>query len=412
MMVWMRKLLMVLVGALALAGAPACGGGARAEALPLKLTASDRLDARLTELTFSSPSLADPVKVRVLVPREAAAHPEARYPVLYLLHGSDRDSAFFTDFIDAERLTEGMGLVVVMPDGGSEGWYTNWPDGAKPRWEDFHLGELLPWIDAHEPVIAARSKRAIAGISMGGFGAMSYAARRPDLFAAAASFSGAVDLGTPAGSAPEVVGVEPWGPWTGPEIEWRGHNPYDLAENLRGVGLRIYTGEGDGTPNDIEVLIHQQSASFAARLAALGVPRTYDDYGLGGHSPDLWTRDLKQTLPWLETTFDHPVDPPARWSFKATEPTWTMRGYTLRASHDRLAWRALRDVRAQGFRVATDGPTTVRTAKRYAHRARYAVRVAPASGRVRRSVVRSAADGRLTISVPSSASVGITRAAR
>lgn len=400
----MRKLLLMVLVLAMLPAFPAAGAGAAG----LTLLSSTALDDRLTELTFSSPSLADPVKVRVLVPREAAADPGARYPVLYLLHGSDADASNWTDQLDAEALTEGMGLVVVMPDGGSEGWYTNWPRGAKPRWEDFHVKELIPWIDAHEPVIAARSKRAIAGLSMGGFGAMSYAARHPDLFAAAASFSGAVDLGVPKGIAPWLVSADPWGPWTGPEIAWRGHNPYDLAENLRGVGLQLYTGEGDGG-DDVEPVIFKESASLAARLADLGIPRTYVDYGRGGHDPELWTRDLSQALPWLTATFDHPVDPPARWSFLATERTWTMRGYTLRAARDRLAWRALSDVHARAFRVSTDGPTTVRTAKRYAHRARYRVTLRLTSGRTRRSVVRSAADGHLTIAVPGSARVGITR---
>jgi S-formylglutathione hydrolase FrmB len=402
----MRKLLVMV---LALAAASVVSA-AEARASALTLLSATPLDDRLTELTLASPSLAEPVKVRVLVPREAAANPGARYPVLYLLHGSDGDAAAWTN-LDAEAATEGMGLVVVMPDGGREGWYTNWPDGARPRWEDFHVKELVPWIDAHEPVIAARSKRAIAGVSMGGFGAMSYAARHPDLFAAAASFSGAVDLGVPSGIASWLVSADPWGPWDGPEIAWRGHNPYDLAENLRGLALSIYTGEGDGG-DGVEPVIFQESASLAARLAALGIPRTYVDYGRGGHDPELWARDLQQALPGLMARLDHPVDPPARWSFKATERTWTTRGYTLRATRDRLAWRSLSDVRAGGFRVRTDGPTTVWTAKRYARGARYRVVARLASGKVVRDVRRASDDGRLAVKVRGSARVTIARAAR
>lgn len=399
----MRKLLLMMGVALAVVALP---GGAHAKGLTL--LSSTPLDDRLTELTFSSPSLADPVKVRVLVPREAAADPGARYPVLYLLHGSDADATNWTDQLDAEALTEGMGLVVVMPDGGSEGWYTNWPRGAKPRWEDFHVRELMPWIEAHEPVIAARSARAIAGLSMGGFGAMSYAARHPDLFAAAASFSGADDLGTPKGIASWLVAAEPWGSWDGPEIAWRGHNPYDLAANLRGLALSIYTGEGDGG-DDVEPVIFKESASLAARLSALGIPRTYVDYGRGGHDPELWSRDLQQALPALMARLDHPVDPPARWSFRATERTWTMRGYTLRSIRDQLFWRQLSDVRAAGFTVTTDAATTVWTSKRYVRRARYRVVSRLASGKVVRDTQRATADGRLIVKVRESARVGITR---
>lgn len=397
-------LLMVLVMALC-----ACAGGASARAAGgLTLLSTTRIDARLTELTFRSPSLAAPVKVRVLVPREAASHPGARYPVLYLLHGSDGTAAAWTD-LDAEALTEGMGLVVVMPDGGSDGWYTNWPGGAQPRWEDFHVGELVPWIDAHEPVIAARSKRAIAGFSMGGFGAMSYAARHPDVFAAAASFSGALELGTPRGSAPGLVGVQPWGPWSGPEIAWRGHNPYDLAANLKGVGLWVYTGDGDGT-DDVEPILSAQSKAFAARTGALGIARTFVDYGRGGHDGALFARDLQQTLPGLAERLAHPVDPPSPWSFRATEQTWSVRGYMLRSSRNALAWRSLGRVRSGGFTVTTDAPTTVVTSRRYARRARYRVTLRRTSGTTLRRTLRASATGRLTVAAPGSARVEITRA--
>jgi S-formylglutathione hydrolase FrmB len=380
----------------------------------LALAGQQQLDERLTELTFVTPALADPVRVRVLVPRDAAAHPERRYPTLYLLHGSGGDASGWTN-LQAERVTEGLGLVVVMPDGGSDGWYTNWFGGGQPQWERFHVQQLIPWIDAHEPTIAARAKRAIAGLSMGGFGAMSYAARHPDLFVAAASYSGALDLGTPAGSAPSLVGVTPWGPWDGPEIRWRGHNPVDLADNLRGLDLSIASGNGraggplGGGDDPLEQTIHAQSASLAGRLADLGIARTFDDYGAGAHSGPYWTRGLERTLPRLMDTFAHPPDPVSPFSFTATERTFTVRGYTVRATRDALAFRTLRAVRGAGFDVSTDGPTTVTTARRYVRSARYRVRVRRAGRATVSRVVRSGADGRLTVLVPGSASVGITR---
>lgn len=386
----------------------------------LRLTASVPLSARMTELTFTTPALADPVRVRVLVPREAAANPGARYPTLYLLHGSGGDERAWTQ-LDAEQLTEGLGVVVVIPDGGTNGWYTDWPGGAQPQWERFHVDQLIPWIDAHEPTIAARGKRAIAGFSMGGFGAMSYAARHPDLFVAASSFSGALDLGTPHGGAAALLGVEPWGPWSGPEIRWRGHNPVDLAGNLRGMALSLSTGDGraggplggGGADDRIEPLIHAESAAFAARTAALGIARTYVDYGAGGHTGEYFKRSLQQALPGLMEALDHPPDPPVPFAFTATEQRFSVRGYAVRAARDALAFRTLSRVRGSGFLLTTDGPTTVVTAARYARSARYRVAVRPArrrGGAAMRRVLRSDARGRLTIRVPASAFVGITRA--
>jgi S-formylglutathione hydrolase FrmB len=384
----------------------------------LQLTGQVQLDARLSELTFTTPALADPVKVRVLVPSDAAAHPDWRFPALYLLHGSDADQTAWTDQMYAEDLTEGLGVVVVMPDGGADGWYTNWPGGRQPRWEDFHINQLIPWIDAHEPVIAARGKRAIAGVSMGGFGAMSYAARHPDLFVAAASFSGAVDLGTPAGIAPSITDAMPWGPWSASGLGWRGHNPADLAANLRGINLSIYTGngqpggalDGGGGDGQIEPVVEAESASLANRLAALGIPRLFDDYGPGDHSAAYWRRDLTETLPGLMDVFAHPPDLPSPFSFTATEQSFTIRGYTVRAARDALAFRTLANVRLAGFAYTGDGPATVTTARRYAHRARYRVRIRTDGRPVSSKVQRSTAGGRLTITVPAGGSVGITRA--
>src|SRR5258708_37343443 len=84
---------------------------------------------------------------------------------------------------------------------------------------------------------------------MGGFGAMSYAARHDDLFGAAASFSGAVDslYPTPATNLLFVSHVVDPGIWGDPvthEAVWRAHNPTDLARKLRGVALFLATGDG------------------------------------------------------------------------------------------------------------------------------------------------------------------------
>src|SRR6202022_3173993 len=62
------------------------------------------------------------------------------------------------------------------------------------KWETFHVGQLIPWVDANLRTVASRPGRAIAGLSQGGFCAMSYAARHPDMFTTAVSFSGAPDI--------------------------------------------------------------------------------------------------------------------------------------------------------------------------------------------------------------------------
>src|SRR3954462_15224531 len=189
------------LAAVVAAGLPGAAGAAGSD---IRVEARAQLSPRLSELTMTTPALDFPVKVRVLVPDGYDSHPKRRYPVLYLLHGSFDTSAGWTERGAAEQLTAGLPVIVVMPPtagkGNAGGWASDWWNegrGGPPRWETFTIGQLIPWVDANLRTIPRRDKRAIAGLSMGGFTAMSYAARHPDRFGAAASFSGAVDTNDP-----------------------------------------------------------------------------------------------------------------------------------------------------------------------------------------------------------------------
>src|SRR4051794_21341742 len=138
----------------------------------LKLMAERHVDRRLVELTFTTPALDDPTHVRVLLPG-GYERSDRRYPVLYLLHGAIDDYRGWTDEGNAERITAGKPLIVVMPDAGSDGYYSDWWNfgkGGPPEWETYHIDQLLPWIDHHLRTVPGRRGRAVAGLSMGGFG--------------------------------------------------------------------------------------------------------------------------------------------------------------------------------------------------------------------------------------------------
>jgi S-formylglutathione hydrolase FrmB len=289
----------------------------------IQIISSQRLDGRLTELTLSTPALAKPAHVRVLLPGGYRKQKPRRYPVLFLLHGAFGDATDWTHLGDAERITAGRKLIVVMPDGGQGGWYTDWVNrgqGGPPEWETFHIGELVPWIDDHYRTLPRRGERGIAGLSMGGFGAMSYAARHPDLFSWAGSFSGAVDIV----NYPPVVAIidleapvdgglpgDQFGDRLLAEANWRAHNPWDLAGNLRNTTLVIDTGNGQPGPLDpsgklfdpIELGVHDMSVLFHQRLLALGISHTWNDYGPGTHSWPYWQRDLSEAMPSVMSTF-------------------------------------------------------------------------------------------------------------
>ena len=207
----------------------------------------------------------------MLLPTGYANHPRRRYPVLYLLHGTSGGAADWTTTGGAEQTTAGKPLIVVMPDialnddGG--GWCTNWWNAGKrgvPEWETFHIDQLIPWVDRNLRTIRSRAGRAIAGLSQGGFCSMSYAARHPDLFGTALSFSGAPDIAydaeaqslvTPIINVTETAldGVPAnsmFGPRTSEEINWAAHDPTTLAENLADTRLLMFTGNGMVGPLD------------------------------------------------------------------------------------------------------------------------------------------------------------------
>jgi S-formylglutathione hydrolase FrmB len=381
-------------------------------AAQLQVVDSRPLSPRLTEYTLRTDALAGDTKVRVLLPDGYDPAAARRYPVLYLLHGCCDDFRSWSDKGAVEAITAGQPLVVVMPDGGRAGFYSDWfNNGAfgPPRWETYHLGRLIPWVERSFRVLAAREGRAIAGLSMGGFGTMSYAARHPDLFVAAASFSGALDTIDPTGQAVEAIALQEgtppgsiWGPRATEEVRWRAHNPVDLAENLRPLRLTVRTGNGlpggpyGGGPDPLEMGVHRMSTSFHERLADLDIPHVWDDYGPGAHDWPYWQRALRQTLPDVMAAFAAPPPAPVGVTHKAAEPRYAVYGWRVAFARESLEFTRLEDARASGLTLTGSGSAQVTTPPRFRPRRIYRVRVQGAGARR----VRADAAGRLRIRVP------------
>src|SRR5260221_6906184 len=126
------------------------------------------------------------VLYRVLLPA-GYEKGEANYPVLFLLHGLFGSFENWTELTSLGRYIQNLPLIVVMPDGG-DGWYTDSADVDAN--ESYLIDELIPTVDRAFRTIPNRSSRAIAGNSMGGYGAFKFALKYPGLFCLAGSFSG------------------------------------------------------------------------------------------------------------------------------------------------------------------------------------------------------------------------------
>jgi diacylglycerol O-acyltransferase / trehalose O-mycolyltransferase len=258
-------------------------------------------EGRRVNLEVDSPSVGR-TAVSLLLPVRFESEPQRTWPVLYLLHGATNDHATWLEQTDVERLTADLDLLVVMPDGGDYGFYSDWWNegaGGPPKWETWHLDEL-PALLEHD--YRASDARAVAGESMGGFGAISYAARRPGMFRAAASFSGVLDI-----FALGRLGEDIWGDRQDQLANWQAHDPVHLAPALAGTALYVSWGDGEPGPLDdasarfdvVEAWISGGNGRFAQRLADLGLPATIDAYGPGTHTWPYWERALSDALPLL-----------------------------------------------------------------------------------------------------------------
>ena len=160
---------------------------------------------RLREESFQSSALSRTMKYRVLVP-QGYERSEKRYPVLYLLHGLTGDYKDWTTRTNLAEYTRTLSLIVVMPDGENQ-WYTNAADGTA-KFEDYITTDLPSDVVSKYRTVNSRYGRAIAGLSMGGYGALKLALKRPAQFSVVGAFSGAFGVTRPGGYEKAIGAVE------------------------------------------------------------------------------------------------------------------------------------------------------------------------------------------------------------
>ncbi|MEQ8822006.1 MAG: alpha/beta hydrolase-fold protein [Sumerlaeia bacterium] len=232
-----------------------------------------------------SPALQREQTFEVYLP--ASATDEKPMPVLYVLHGawgSNRDWPSQTDII--ERAAD-YRLILVFPDGGEFGWYLDSPIEKDSQYESYMIGELIPLIDRMFPTTGTREGRGIMGLSMGGHGAMTLAAKHPDTFASASSLSGILNI-TNHPDKWHMLGR--LGSYEENTESWEDNSAWHLAPAFQDTDIALLFDSGTSDTAAIG-----DNRQFHDRLTDLGVPHIWREFP-GGHTWDYWREHLPQHL--------------------------------------------------------------------------------------------------------------------
>jgi S-formylglutathione hydrolase FrmB len=293
-------------------------------------------------------------KVHVLLPEGYAEHPDRRYPLIWLLHGANGGTDTWlpggTPLGGVGKLLAGVDAVVVMPDGGTFGMYVNWWNGGArggPAWATYHLQLLRQTIEDRYRIRPERSWHTIAGISMGGQGALRYAAMLPGYFGTVLGFSAAlpdmqsleaqhgIGLLAAAGAAPGVDYEGIFGPATAPYAT--GNSPKAIAENYGHTRMYLTSGWGISCPEDpvdplhgtyaldvvTEAFLHAEQAPFVNAAEAAGADVTAVTT-CGVHTFGVWDRAFAAARAW--GWFGEVEEHPQRWAYRTIATSGEMWG--------------------------------------------------------------------------------------
>lgn len=239
----------------------------------------------IAHITFYGESIGKQSGLEVLIPEAPGP-----WPVLYLLHGLSDDQTCWQRLSGIERYArQRPGLMVVMPD-GHRSFYVNDPRPGGLAYEDHVIRDVVGFVDRTFPTVADRSGRAIAGLSMGGYGATMLAMKHPGMFSVAASHSGALTCvenkphrqGAPAHAILEALDPAQYG-------------CFRLAEALLESGRKLTYQFDCGTDD----FLLESNRRFRGHLERIGLDHTYREHP-GRHDWDYWDAHIQDTLALLD----------------------------------------------------------------------------------------------------------------
>lgn len=289
----------------------------RTDRSPISLPGGSSIEFK----SFDSQSIGRPVGYSVFLPPSFSKNPSRTYPVVYFLHGLNNDETSWTveRYGHVQNSLEQMMLsgklpefIMVHPQGDSS-FYCNFLDGSK-RYEDLVTQELVAYMESNYRAAKGRENRAVAGTSMGGYGALKIAMKYPDRYAAVVGQSPIIFPGSnPLAVSEEMKSsrfflffVNMLTPIFGNPIRqevWDANNPLVLAKSRKLNGLNIYFDYGTDDRYIPMVHLDEGCKALDRILTESSIPHTFKVHPGEPHGWALIAAHLEETLPFLCRTF-------------------------------------------------------------------------------------------------------------
>jgi S-formylglutathione hydrolase FrmB len=219
----------------------------------------------------------------------------SRFPVVYLLHGH---AGKFSDWIikvpELKEYADTYQVLIVCPDGNFSSWYFDSPIDSAYRYETHVAIEVTGYIDKNYKTLADKNHRAITGLSMGGHGALFLGLRHADIFGAAGSMSGGVDLME---SKNRFDIIKRIGDTIIHARDWHDLTVINLIENYTNTGLKIIFDCGD---KDIFI---DGNRRLHEKMKQLKIPHQYTERP-GMHNWDYWSNAIPFQILFFKRFFD------------------------------------------------------------------------------------------------------------
>jgi len=249
--------------------------------------------SRLETIKFESKLIGKTLPYTVILPVGYHKSPTTRYPVLYLLHGLDGHYSDWTTRTNVADHAERYGLIIVTPE-ANDSWYVDSASVSSDKYESYILTELIPDVEARYRTIQSRYGRAIAGLSMGGYGAFKFALKSPAQFIFAASMSGAFGVTRYTEQQP---GLD-WGEYVqlfGSVTARKANDLFELTNNLSAarVAALPYFYFDCGTEDS--PAIFKVNRELSELFNQKKIPHEYRELP-GNHSWAYWDQQIQEVL--------------------------------------------------------------------------------------------------------------------